>query len=70
MTVRETEPIMGGEDFSYYLQNVKGTFFFTGAQNPEWDQAYSHHHPKFDIDERALLIAAKVLGAAALNYKK
>ncbi|MEK5067151.1 M20 family metallopeptidase [Sporosarcina sp. FSL K6-1508] len=69
VTVKETEPIMGGEDFSYYLQNIKGTFFFTGAQNPEWDQAYAHHHPKFDIDERALLIAAKVLGAAALNYK-
>ncbi|ASN04483.1 M20 family metallopeptidase [Virgibacillus necropolis] len=69
-TVKETEPIMGGEDFSYYLQNVKGTFFFTGAKNPDWDDAYAHHHPKFDIDERALLIAAKVLGTAALNYMK
>ncbi|TWT03401.1 amidohydrolase [Planococcus sp. CPCC 101016] len=68
--VRETEPIMGGEDFSYYLQNIKGTFFFTGAQSPENEDAYPHHHPKFDIDERALLIAAKVLGAAALNYTK
>lgn len=67
--VKETEPVMGGEDFSYYLQNVKGTFFFTGAKNPDWDHAYSHHHPKFDIDERALLIAAKILGAAALQYK-
>lgn len=69
-TVRETEPIMGGEDFSYYLQNVKGTFFFTGAKNPESEEAFPHHHPKFDIDERALLIAAKVLGAAALSYAK
>lgn len=69
-TVRETEPIMGGEDFSYYLQNVKGTFFFTGAKSPDQDYAYAHHHPKFDIDERALLIAAKVLGMAALNYTK
>lgn len=66
--VNETEPIMGGEDFSYYLQNVKGTFFFTGAKNPDWNQAYPHHHPKFDIDERALLIAAKVLGKATLKY--
>lgn len=68
--VTETEPIMGGEDFSYYLQNVKGTFFFTGAKNPEWTESFPHHHPKFDIDERALLIASKVLGSAALNYMK
>jgi len=68
--VKETPPIMGGEDFSYYLQHVKGTFFFTGAANPNWDFAYPHHHPKFDIDERALLIAAKVLGEATLQYMK
>lgn len=68
--VNEVEPVMGGEDFSYYLQNVKGTFFFTGAKNPEAQETYPHHHPKFDIDERALLIAAKVLGSATLNYQK
>ena len=64
------EPYMGGEDFAYYLQHVPGTFFFTGAQNPEWDETYPHHHPRFNIDERALLIAANVLGAATLNYLK
>lgn len=68
--VCEAAPIMGGEDFSYYLQHVKGTFFFTGAMNPEWDTAYPHHHPKFDIDERSMLIAAKTLGMATLNYVK
>src|SRR5699024_3205352 len=62
--VEETEPIMGGEDFSYYLQNVKGTFFFTGAENPDWKEEHPHHHPLFDIDERALLVAAKTLGKA------
>lgn len=68
--VKETAPVMGGEDFSYYLQKVKGTFFFTGARNPEWENDYPHHHPKFDIDERALLIAAKTLGIATLTYMK
>lgn len=68
--VKEIAPVMGGEDFSYYLQKVKGTFFFTGARNPEWENDYPHHHPKFDIDERALLIAAKTLGIATLTYMK
>jgi amidohydrolase len=68
--VRELPPQMAGEDFSYYLQHIKGTFFFTGALHPDWEFAYPHHHPKFDIDERALLIAAKALGGATLSYLK
>lgn len=61
-------PFMIGEDFGYYMQHVPGTFFFTGAKNPEWEAVYPHHHAKFDFDERAMLIAAKILGQAALNY--
>ncbi|QFT88272.1 N-acyl-L-amino acid amidohydrolase [Bacillus sp. THAF10] len=67
-TVEETEPHMGGEDFSYYLRHVKGTFFFTGAKPEGVEVAYPHHHPKFDINEKALLVAAKTLGAATVMY--
>lgn len=65
--IKEVEPVMGGEDYSYYLQNVKGMYFFTGAQ-VEGEDVYPHHHPKFKINEEALLIAAKVLGKATLEY--
>ncbi|MCK0472153.1 M20 family metallopeptidase [Halalkalibacter sp. APA_J-10(15)] len=65
--VEEIDPVMGGEDFAYYLQHVPGVFFFTGAGNME-GTSYPHHHPKFDIDERAMLVAAKALGSAALSY--
>ncbi|SFE26717.1 amidohydrolase [Alteribacillus iranensis] len=64
----EMDPIMGGEDFARYLERVRGAFFFTGAMNPKWKVAYPHHHPKFDIDERAMLIAAKVMGKTVLSY--
>jgi amidohydrolase len=66
--VRETEQHMGGEDFSYYLEKVPGTFFFTGAQ--PHGEVYPHHHPKFDFDETAMLIAAKTLGAAVVDYQE
>lgn len=66
--VVECDPLMGGEDFAYYLQHVKGAFFFTGAQDPKWQITYPHHHPRFNIDERSLLIAAKTLGTAALKF--
>ena len=65
-SVVESTPQMGGEDFAYYLEKVPGTFFFTGAK-PE--NPYPHHHPKFDFDESAMLLAAKTLGAAAIDYQ-
>lgn len=65
--VTEITPSMGGEDFSYYLQHVPGTFFYTGA-HPGYD--VPHHHPMFDIDERGMLTAAEVLLTAALTYDK
>ncbi|MCM3713636.1 M20 family metallopeptidase [Alkalihalobacillus oceani] len=64
----EIEPVMGGEDFAYYLQHVPGSFFFTGAGNEAKGLTYPHHHPKFDFDERAMVIAAKGLVSAALHF--
>lgn len=66
--VTEIAPRMVGEDFAYYLQHVKGTFFFTGAR-PENGPAYPHHHPKFDFNEKAMLIAAKTLISCAIRYQ-
>ncbi|MEH7114235.1 M20 family metallopeptidase [Neobacillus niacini] len=68
--IEESELEMGGEDFAYYLKQVPGTFFFTGARSPGANPTYPHHHPKFDIDEKAMLIAAKTLGTAAVNIHR
>ncbi|PIC64474.1 peptidase M20 [Sporosarcina sp. P13] len=65
--VEEMQPQMGGEDFAYYLEKVPGTFFFTGAKPTD---AFPHHHPRFDIDEKAMIAAAKTLGVAAIEYQK
>lgn len=49
-------PSMTGEDFSYYLLQKPGAFFFTGAKvNGPF---YPHHHPKFDFNEQAMRIAS------------
>lgn len=63
----EVIPVMGGEDFAYYMLKKPGAYFFTGA-NKEGNP-YPHHHPKFDIDERALPIAAKTLIEAYFAYQ-
>ncbi|MDQ0205881.1 M20 family metallopeptidase [Alkalicoccobacillus murimartini] len=68
--VVEIAPVMGGEDFAYYLQEVPGTFFFTGSGNPEIGADYPHHHPKFTFDEQAMLLAGKLLVQAAITYQE
>lgn len=69
-SVEEIEMQMGGEDFSHYLEHVKGTFFFTGAMPENVEVAFPHHHPKFDINEKALLIAAKTLASATIQFQE
>jgi len=59
------KPVMGGEDFAYYLQKIPGAFLFFGAGS---GKSYPHHHPQFDIDEEALSEAAYLLANIAWEY--
>ncbi len=58
----------GSEDFSYYLEKVPGLFFNIGCKPKGVERAYMNHHPKFDIDEDALLIAAKSVAEIVCSY--
>lgn len=51
---------MGGEDMSFFLQQVPGCYFFLGSANPDLGLAYPHHHPKFDFDETALGMGVEI----------
>lgn len=64
--VEDCGPQSPSEDFSYYTEKVPCCFFYIGAK-PE-GEAYPHHHPKFDIREESMMIAAMSMGAAALKY--
>lgn len=59
---------MGGEDFSYMLQEVPGCFMGLGVQGVDWDRAYHVHTPTFRIDESALAIGAASLVAIAVEW--
>jgi amidohydrolase len=63
--VRTIEPVMGGEDFAYYLKAVPGAFWFFGAGD---GRPHPHHHPAFDIDERALAPAAFHMASLVLDF--
>ncbi|USB33163.1 amidohydrolase [Paenibacillus sp. YPG26] len=61
------KPSMAADDFSAYLNSAPGTYFNIGAGRKEKGIIYPHHHPKFTIDEEALLIGMKVFISSALK---
>jgi amidohydrolase len=63
--VQNIDPVMGGEDFAYFLQKVPGAFLFYGMGD---GMEYPHHHPAFDIDEKALPQATLLMTTLALKY--
>ena len=52
--VEEVSPIMGGEDFAYYTEQIPGCFIGLGVYNESEGATYMVHHPKFKVDEQAL----------------
>jgi amidohydrolase len=61
---------MGGEDMSFFLQEVPGCYFFLGSANPEKGLAYPHHHPRFDFDETALAMGVEMFVRCVEKFLK
>jgi len=64
------DPVMGGEDFSRYLQIVPGAFFRLGVCNEEKGTCVPQHNTRFDVDDDALVIGMKILSLSAVNALK
>ena len=58
---------MGSEDFAFIMEKVPGCFVFIGSANTEKGLDYGHHHPKFDVDEQALIYAAALMAQSAVE---
>ncbi|QGM29179.1 amidohydrolase [Bacillus sp. N3536] len=54
------KPMNGSEDYAYYQQKIPGAYFIIGGGNEELKATYPHHHPKFDVDERAMIDIGKM----------
>lgn len=53
-------PTLGGEDFAFYQEKIKGAFISVGIGN-----TYPLHHSKFAVDKGALIHSAKLFDAIA-----
>ncbi|WP_156288882.1 amidohydrolase [Oceanobacillus salinisoli] len=66
--VKEFPKLSPSEDFAYYLEKIPGSYFYIGCTPKGVEEPYFNHHPKFDIDEDAILVAAKSVGHVVCSY--
>lgn len=68
--VVEGPMLSGSEDFAYYLKKFPGAFLYIGSAPKGVENPFFNHHPKWDIDEDALLVAAKAVAEIVCSYNK
>lgn len=63
-------PVLGGEDFSYFANQVPGFFFFLGTVPAGTDPktAAANHSPHFFVDEATLPVGVRALANLAAEY--
>jgi amidohydrolase len=61
-------PSMGGEDFSYYLEQIPGCFFFVGVEPEDINGYPSLHSDKYDFTDAALGVAMRMFGELVMNW--
>lgn len=66
--VQQQKAVTGGEDFSYFQNEVPGFYFFLGGMSPDSKESFPHHTPDFKIDDSGLLLGVKALTEMSINY--
>jgi len=66
--VKVIEPMLGGEDFSRFLHEAPGTFYFLGTRNPAKGCIYPNHSSRFKVDEDVLKYGAASLALLAAEF--
>ena len=60
-------PMMAGEDFAFYQEEFPGSFFFLGSGSDEADSKWSWHHPRYNIDEKAMITGSSLMAGLILG---
>ncbi|CAN0335929.1 unnamed protein product, partial [Scytosiphon promiscuus] len=66
--VQIQKAVTGGEDFSYFQNEVPGFFFFLGGMTPGNTASFPHHTHDFSIDENGMIIGVKALTEMSLDF--
>jgi amidohydrolase len=65
--VHAIQKTLGAEDFSEFMKHAPGAMFTLGTQK-KGHEDFLLHHPKFDIDERAMPIGTAMLVETAKRF--
>ncbi|EGL81755.1 amidohydrolase [Caldalkalibacillus thermarum TA2.A1] len=63
----DVEPCLGGEDFSGFLLHYPGAYYWLGTGLDDQSKQFPLHDPRFQIDERALVIGTELLAQVAVD---
>lgn len=66
-TIDTTSRNSASEDFAYFSNTIPGVYLFVGEM-PDDGVFYPHHSPQFILNEKALPLAAKAVGATTLDF--
>ncbi|MDA4126506.1 MAG: carboxypeptidase CpsA [Thaumarchaeota archaeon] len=66
--VKRMDALLGGEDFSRFLQKAPGTFYFLGTDNPAKGCIHPNHSSKFKVDEDVLKFGTASLAMLAFEF--
>jgi len=66
--VKVADQVLGGEDFSRFLEKAPGTFYFLGTKNTAKGCVYPNHSGKFKVDEDVLKLGAASLAMLAAEF--
>ncbi len=66
--VVNADQTMGGEDISYFLNEIPGCYFFLGSKNISKNLDKPHHNQYFDFDEDCMAIGVEILINSIINY--
>ena len=66
--VIQMPPVMGAEDYTYFLKAVPGFMFWLGTGNPDKAMTAMLHTADFDADEASLVIGVRAMTTLVLDY--
>ena len=58
--VLELKPSLGAEDFSFFVENKPGAFFYIGSRNDKLGIVHQAHNGLFDVDEDCIEIGLTI----------
>ncbi|GFQ02022.1 iaa-amino acid hydrolase ilr1-like 4 [Phtheirospermum japonicum] len=66
--IKQTQPLMGTEDFSFFAEAIPGYFYYIGMVNETEGQLEAGHSPYYKVNEDALPYGAALHASLAATY--